>query len=165
LLAAVFLAGCGLIPWQADAPPIDPLAQLEAQGEIDGVGWSYYVSVRGDSICEEIRFEHGAPAGSGCVSGDPAHPLELSELMQPGCTSGSNQPTFGHGRVQETVARVRILVGEATYEEDSLAAPDARYRSRFFVIAMPASAQCEAVTFVALDADGNELGRVGEPAA
>lgn len=78
--------------------------------------------------------------------------------------SGTNQPAFGHGRVRETVARVRILTGDATYEEDTLPAPDARYRSRFFIIAMPASERCDSgITFVALDAAGRELGRVGEP--
>ncbi len=159
VLGAILLTGCGLIQWETNAPPIDPLAQLVAAGDFDGVAWSYYVSVNGGSVCEEIRVDDGAPGGADCISGSPADPLALTQLIQPGCVSGSDQPTFGHGRVREEVARVRVLSGSGTFEADSVPAPDATYQSRFFIVPMPVGSRCG--TFIALDASGNELGRVG----
>ena len=144
LIAAGILGGCGLSL---------PAKQI-ASGEIDGIHWTYSVSIRDNRVCDSIMLDDGAQAGGRCGGGGGGGPFGISGDIWPGCSTGGGLPTFAYGRVRG-IDRVRVSTNSGSYDANALAPPDDRYQSSFFVIAMPAGVVCQ--QFLALAPDGSIL--------
>ena len=145
MIAAGILGACGLSL---------PAKQL-ASGEIDGIHWTYSVSIRDNRICDTIVLDDGTQAGGRCGGGGGGGPFGISGDIWPRCSMGGGLPTFAYGRVRSGVDRVQVSTNNGSYDANSLLPPDDRYQSSFFVIAMRAGVVCQ--QFLGLATDGSIL--------
>jgi hypothetical protein len=125
---------------------------------VEGIPWEVVAYLEGDRLCTATRERPGQDSGEGGGCG-PVAVLDQDAVF----ASMSGQPLVAHGLTSEEVVTVRLETtgDDVDVEVSSLAALGVPARA--FAVAVPPGTEVE--SFVALDADGVEIGRAVGPAA
>jgi len=125
---------------------------------VQGVPWEAIAFLEGGRLCTTTRERAGQDSGSGGACGPAVVPA--GDVL---FAAMSGQPLIAHGVASEDVAKVRLETTGDDVDVDVSSMTALGVSARAFAAAVPP--ETEVVFFVALDEDGNEIGRVVGPAA
>ncbi len=152
-LLPLLLVGCSSVAPSTASPQL-----VIQRGDVEGIPWEVVAYLEGDRLCTATRERPGQDSGEGGGCG-PVAVLDQDAVF----ASMSGQPLVAHGLTSEEVVTVRLETtgDDVDVEVSSLAALGVPARA--FAVAVPPGTEVE--SFVALDADGVEIGRAVGPAA
>lgn len=125
---------------------------------MQGVPWEAIAYLEGDRLCTATRDRPGQDSGGGGACGPVAVPDQ--EIV---FASMSGQPLVAHGLTSDQVATVRLETTGDDVDVDVSSLAALGVPTRAFAVAVPPGTEVK--YFVALDADGAEIGRAVGPAA
>lgn len=135
---------------------------------VEGEEWHIVAGVSGEGdFCSGLR--HREMTSFGCSDGLPLEPREVLTAALPQDMRGRRagevlppwEPRFIYGMATKDVATVRIELRSGGRAEAPVTRSDAGLPMSFYMVALPAGAEIEAV--VALDTAGREIGRLRSP--
>ena len=150
--------------WHLGGSTVEPSLRVKLRpdpvigsGEIDGVPWEAIAYEEIGRLCTAIRERPGDESGGGAACGPRLMP-------EPGIFPAmSGEPLIAHGATSEEVATVRLETTAGNVDVSVTSLASLGIPAAAFAVAVPAGS--DVIYFVALDADGREVGRAVGPAA